>query len=97
MWFNMSVPQVWERKSSYPNKCFHIPAVTGFELISWKTADIPSLGFEDFGDFSVLKRGAAGGAGGGGALTAGALGVGAAAFGWETTAPPAGPQTGPRG
>ena len=93
----MSVPQVWERNSSYPNKCFHIPEVTGFELISWKTADIPSLGFEDFGDFSVLKRGAAGRAGGGGALTAGALGVGAAAFGWETTAPPAGPQTGPRG
>lgn len=74
--------------------CFHLPAVTGFELISWKTADIPCLGCEVFGD-SVLKRGAEGGAGGGGALTAGALGVGAAAFGWET--PPEGPQTGPSG
>jgi len=50
----------------------------------------------------VVKRGAEGGAGGGGALAAGALGagalgVGATTFGWEAAAPPAGPQTGPRG
>ena len=45
----------------------------------------------------MVKRGAEGGAGGGGALAAGALGVGATTFGWEAAAPPAGPQTGPRG
>jgi hypothetical protein len=80
------------------SRCFHLPVVTALPaLISWKTADIPCLGCEDFGDLSALKRGAEGGAGGGGPLTAGALGVGAAAFGWTAGALPAGPQTGPRG
>ena len=74
-------------------KIEELPAVTGFpELISWKTAAIPSFGRDDegLGD-SELKSEAGGGGGGAGAL-------GARVFdGAETVVFPVALQTGPKG
>lgn len=62
------------------------------ELISWKTADIPSFGRDEEGcEDSEVKRDAGGGGGGPGALDVDGLG------GAETGAFPVALQTGPKG
>lgn len=71
----------------------------GFELISWKTAAIPSFGRdEDAWEDSELKREEGGGGGGAGApgLWAGAVGEGALA-GADVIVLPVALHTGPKG
>ncbi|RWW15219.1 hypothetical protein GW17_00020948 [Ensete ventricosum] len=72
----------------------YVPAAADFpELISSKTADIPSLGRDDA--VSELKSGVAGGGGGTGALAAGAFVIAEEDDDEETTATV--PQAGPKG
>lgn len=70
-----------------------LPEVTGFpELISWKTADIPTFGRDEEGwGVSEINREAGGGGGGAGALAVGAFG------GAVATVLPVALQTGPKG
>ena len=86
----------WKRKRNKRNsgRGEKIPEVTGFpELISWKTADIPSFGRDDEGlGGSELKSEADGGGGG-----AGVLGLGGAFGGADTVALLVALHTGPKG
>lgn len=74
----------------------YLPAVTGFEPISWKTAAIPTFGRDEDGwEDSEVKSDAGGGGGG-----AGPLGLEAAFGGAEAdtdTAAPVALHTGPKG
>lgn len=74
----------------------YVPAVTDLlEPISWKTAEIPSLGRDDAA--SEVKSDAEGGGGGTGACDGGSFATEGADADEQTTALPAEPQVRPSG